>query len=217
MTEIEKKRWWAKRILTYAIGLVVMAFGIAMTIRAFIGVAPGGVIPYAVSFFVPLTIGQCTACFHVFCITTQIIITRKPTLKHAFQLPMAYVNGILLDFFYSILDIPFPGMIHRILWILLSMLVFSLGIRAIVGANIVLVPPDGLARTVGSLFGWPMSKAKLAFDIAATSIAALITLILGGNALLAVGVGTLITAIGTGPLIGLYTKLLPFLDAEKNG
>ena len=215
MTDKEKRLWWAKRILTYSLGLVIMAFGIAMTLRAYLGNAPGGVIPYAVSFFVPLTIGQCTASFHVFCITTQIIITRRPTIKHAFQLPMAYVNGLLLDFFYGILDIPLPSIIHQILFVIAAMLVFSLGIRAIVGANLILVPPDGLARTVGNIFGWPMSKAKLAFDIAATTIAILITLIFSGKAFLAVGVGTLITAIGTGPLIGLFTKLFPFLDAEK--
>jgi len=130
---------------------------------------------------------------------------------------MAYVSGFLLDFFYDMLGISFPGMVHRIIFLIAGMFVFSLGIRAIVGANVVLVPPDGLARSIGDIFGWPMSKSKLVFDIAATAIAALITLILGGSAFMAVGVGTLICALGTGPLIGLYTKLLPFLDAEKQG
>ena len=214
MADRKRKHWWAKRIISYILGLVIMAFGLAMSIRADIGVAPGSVIPYSVSFFVPLSIGQCVTSFHVLCIIIQIIITRRPTLKHAFQMPMTYVSGFLLDFFFKLLDISLPGMVHRILFLIAGMIVFSLGIRSIVGANIVLVPPDGLARTLGDFVGWPMSKAKLGFDIVVTIIAIIITSVLGRDPLLAIGVGTLICAIGTGPLIGLFTKLFPFLDCE---
>ena len=210
-----KKREWTKRIAIYVLGTIVMAFGIAMTIRADIGVAPGGAIPYAVSKFVPLTIGQCSALFYVFCILAQLAITRRPELKLIFQFPLAYIFGMLLDFFYAMLDISFPGISHRVLFLIAGLVIFSLGIRAVVGANILLAPPDGLARAIGNSFGWQMSKAKLIFDITATAIAAILTLILAGDPFIAVGVGTVICAIGTGPAIGLYTKLFPFLDFDN--
>jgi uncharacterized membrane protein YczE len=57
-----------------------------------------------------------------------------------------------------------------------------------------------------------MSKAKLVFDIIVTIVSALLTLIATGNAFLAVGVGTVICAIGTGPAIGFFTKVFPFFD-----
>ena len=215
MTKAEKKRRWAKRIVCYVIGLVVMAFGIAMSIRAEIGVAPGGAISVAAYMFVPLTIGQCAALFNAFCVLMQVVITRKPTLTHLLQLPLAYFFGLLLDVFYNMFNLPLHSFWHALFFLILGMLIFSLGIRTIVGANIVLAPPDGLARTVGDIFGWPMSKAKLAFDITATIIAALITWIIGGTPFMVVGVGTAICALFTGPLIGVYTKLFPFLDTEK--
>jgi len=213
--DAETKRWWAKRILFYILGFVVMAFGISMSIRAEIGVAPGGAIAVAVYMFVPLTVGQCSALFNVFCVLMQIMITRRPTLRHALQLPLAYVFGLLIDVFYDMLVFDHPTIVFNIIQLVVGMLIFSLGIRAIVGANIILAPPDGLARAIGDIFSWPMSKAKLAFDVVATAIAALITFLLDGNPFLVVGIGTLICAIFTGPLIGLYTKLLPFLDTEK--
>jgi len=195
--------------------MVVMACGIAMCINSNIGAPPGGVIAVAASHFVPLTIGQCAALFHVFCILTQILITRRPTVKHALQLPLAYVFGFLIDFFLELLVFEFPGIAYRVLFLLAGLLLLSLGIRAIVGANILLIPPDGLARAIGTAFNWPMSKGKLAFDIAATTVGLLMTWILAGNPFLVVGVGTVICAIGTGPLIGVYTKLLPFLDLDR--
>jgi len=206
-------RNWIKRIIFYIVGLVVMAFGIAMTLRAGIGVAPGGTIPYSVFLISPLSVGLCTTFFQIFCVLAQLAITRRLTLKLSLQFPLAYVFGFLIDLFYEFWDISFTGIFYSILFLLAGMIVFSLGIRIVVGTNILLTPPDGLAQTMGNVFGWPMSKAKLLFDIIATVTAAVLTLILAGNAFLAVGIGTVICAIGTGPAIGFYTKLFPFFDA----
>jgi len=216
MTDAAKRRWWATRILCYVLGLITMAFGIALAIRSDQGAPPGGAISVAVYQFVPLTIGQCSALFNIFCVFLQVIITRRPRLIHLFQLPLAYVFGLILDFFYDRLDLPLYSVSYALVFLVLGMLIFSLGIRIIVGAKIVLAPPDGVAMTVGNIFGWPMSKSKLIFDITAVSIAALLTLIIGGNAFMVVGLGTAICALFTGPLIGLYTKLLPFFNTEAN-
>jgi len=212
MTDKEKKRRMALRIVYYIIGTVVMAFGVALSIRAEIGVAPGTVIAAAAAELTPLTIGQSTACFNVFCVLVQIAITRRPTLNHAFQFPMAYVFGFILDIFYDMLELALPNIFYSLLYLVIGIIIFSIGIRILVGANILMTPPDALAKSMGASFGWPMSKAKLIFDIAVTVIAALLTFILVGNPLLVVGIGTLLCALATGPLIGLFTKLFPFFD-----
>ena len=206
-----------KRIIFYLIGLVIMAFGISMAIRADIGVAPGSTIPYAVSKLTPLSIGQCSSLFHVVCMLAQLAITRRPSLKLVFQLPLAYLFGLMIDVFYLLLDVTLPGYILSVLFVTAGLFVFSLGIRIIVGADILLAPPDGIAQAFGNIFGWPMSKSKLAFDIAVTAFTAVLTLILASDLFLVIGAGTLICAIGTGPVIGLYTKLFPFFDFSKNG
>ena len=201
-----------KRIIIYAVGVLVMAFGIAMAIKANIGVAPGSVLPYATSRLTPLSVGMCTTIFHIFFMLLQIAITRKPSLRLLFQLPMAFVFGFLIDIFLELLSLTIPGMAYSILLMIAALIVFSAGIRAIVGANILLMPPDAFAKAAGDIFGWPMSKAKLIFDIAVTLVAALLTLIIAGDAFLAIGIGTVICALGTGPAIKLFTKLMPFLD-----
>jgi len=206
----------AIRITSYIIGMVIMAFGVALVIKVDIGVAPGSVIPYSVSKLTPLSVGMCSALFHIFCLLSQIAVTRRITFKLILQFPLAYVFGYMLDLFLALLSFELPGMVYRVLFCIAGLFIFSFGIRAVVGADILLAPPDGLARAIGNKLGWPMSKAKLAFDIAVTVIALLLTLALAGNAFLAVNIGTLICAAGTGPIIGLFTKLFPFLDMNKS-
>lgn len=211
----DKKAAFVKRISTYVIGVLVMSFGVAMSVRANIGVAPGSMIPYAASVLSPLTYGQCTSIFHVLCMLLQLAITRKISLQLALQFPMAYVVGLILDIFCKLLDFGINDMWFRVVFLIAGMVIFSLGIRMMVGANILVAPADGLALALGKKFGWPMSKAKLIFDIIVTIFTALLTLALAGDLFIAVGVGSVICTIGTGPIIGLFTKLLPFLDFEK--
>ena len=216
MTDTTKRRNWTKRIGFYALGIVAMAFGLSMTVRTGIGTPPAGAISYALSKLTPMSIGMCNTLFHIFCLLVQIIIKRQLTLKLVLQLPMAYVFGLLIDIFYGLLNISFSSFFGSLLFLIAGLLIFALGIRIVVGADVLLVPVDGLMKTIGNIFGWPTSKAKLIFDIAAATVTVLMTLIAAGDPFLAIGVGTVICVAGTGPAIGLYTKLFPFFDVGKN-
>ena len=208
------RRNMAKRIPLYVTGLVVMAFGVALAIKANIGVAPGSVIAYSVSLLTPLSVGMCSSLFQIFCVLLQSVIKRHFSPKLLLQFPLAYVFGVMLDAFLRLMDFSIPGLLYRYIILVASLFIFSFGIRAIVGADIILAPPDGLARVLGELIGAPMSKGKLLFDILATVIGLILTLVFAGNAFLAVNWGTVICAAGTGPIIGIFTKLFPSLDIK---
>ena len=201
-----------KKVLFYALGSVVMAIGIALVIRVDIGVAPGSVIPYSLSLLTPLSVGMCSAIFQIFCMIMQLILTRKFTLRLVIQFPLAYVLGFLLDAALWLMDFEVASMFYRVLLTIAGLFIFSFGIRTIVGSNLFIMPTDGLALTLGKKLGWPMSKGKLLFDIIVTALGIVLMLIFTGNAFLSVSIGTVICAIGTGPIIGLYTKLFPSLD-----
>jgi len=215
MADSAKKRIMAVRIAYYILGTVIMAFGVTMAVRADIGVAPGSTVSYAMSKLTRLTLGQSSAVVQITCVLLQLIMTRRLTLKLLLQFPLAYVFGIIIDGFYMLLDIPLPGLVYRVIFLLGGLVIFSLGIRILVGTDILLAPTDGLALALGNLFGWPMSKGKLAFDIIITLGTAIVTLLVAGDFFMVVGVGTVICAIGTGPIIGFFTKLFPFFDASE--
>lgn len=213
-SEKNTKGLWGKKLAVYAFGALAMTFGVALSIRAEIGVAPGSVVSYAVSRLTPLSVGICSSLFHVFCIGVQLLLTRRLTAMLVIQLPLAFVFGQLIDFFLWLLPVFSRGLAFDIMLLCAGLVIFSLGIRAIAGANLLLMPADNLARTAGEKLGWALPKAKLAFDIVITATGALLMLIFSGDVLSVIGIGTLICVAGTGPLIGLFTRLMPFLDVE---
>ncbi|NLB29517.1 MAG: hypothetical protein GX823_04760 [Clostridiales bacterium] len=205
---------WAKKLSVYILGIVAMAFGVSLAIQAGIGVAPGNVISYAVSKLTVLSVGWCTTLFHVACILAQLAIIKRFTIGLAAQFPQAFILGRLIDFFLWLFSISPPNLVYSIVLICIGILVFSFGIRAMLGANLIFLPSDGLGLAAGEKLGWKYPKVKLAQDIIYTATAAALMLIFSGDVFSVVGIGTVLSAVATGPAVGLFTRLLPFLDIQ---
>ena len=203
------------RLLLYLLGLLIMTFGIAVTTKGGVGIASVSTISFAASKMTPLSFGMCSSLFHAFCFLSQIVITRRFTTMSLLQIPMVYIFGVLLDFYGSLLKFAASNIFYGCLIVAVGTLVFSLGLRIILGADLVFAPPDGLAKTIGEKLGWPMSKSKLIFDTAVVSTSALLTYIFLGNPFVAVGFGTVITMLIAGPAIGFYIRVFPFFDVAK--
>ncbi|MCL2165783.1 MAG: DUF6198 family protein [Clostridiales bacterium] len=203
-----------KRILFYTLGLLVMTFGIALTSKANLGVAPVSTISYAVSLLSPLSFGMCSSCFHALCFLTQIAITRRLSVLAVLQIPLVYIFGFLIDWFSAVLRFSSPHFLIGVPLMSVSALIFSLGIRIIIGSGLVLPPPDSLVRLIAEIAGWTTSKSKLLFDTSLVTFSAVFTFFFLGNAFAAVGIGTVICVLLTGPAIGFYQKALPFFDLE---
>lgn len=66
-----------KRYLLLLLGLSIMAFGVAFSIKASLGTSPISSVPYVVSLFAPLTVGTATIIMHCVFIIMQILILRR--------------------------------------------------------------------------------------------------------------------------------------------
>lgn len=88
-----------KRYLLLCVGLVIMAFGVAFSIKAGLGTSPISSVPYVISLFSPLTVGTATIAMHVALIILQILLLRRRyELIQLMQLPVALLFGVLTDF-----------------------------------------------------------------------------------------------------------------------
>ena len=88
-----------KRYLLLLVGLSIMAFGVAFSIKASLGTSPISSVPYVVSLFTPLTVGTATITMHCVFILLQILILRKNYHPiQLMQLPVAFFFGYLTDF-----------------------------------------------------------------------------------------------------------------------
>lgn len=68
---------WGKRYLVLCVGLWIMSLGVACSIKGALGTSPISSLPYAMSGFLPLTVGSCTIIMHVGFILLQILILRR--------------------------------------------------------------------------------------------------------------------------------------------
>lgn len=88
-----------KRYLLLFLGLSIMAFGVAFSIKAELGTSPISSVPYVVSLFAPLTVGTATILMHCVFILLQILILRRQYHPiQLMQLPVAFFFGYLTDF-----------------------------------------------------------------------------------------------------------------------
>ena len=66
---MEKK---VKRLLWFVLGVVINSFGIALTTKAAMGTSPISSVPYVLSLWLPLSLGQFTFIVNMFFILAQI-------------------------------------------------------------------------------------------------------------------------------------------------
>ena len=206
------RRGFVKRVIFYILGLLLLAFGVALTPKANLGVAAISSIAFAGSMITPLTFGMCMTIFQIFCVCAQLVLKRRMTVKLALQLPVSYAFGFLIDFFSNLLVFPPPGIGRGILLMTAGILIIALALRIHFGASLMLMPPDALVRDLGEIIGWPLSRTKFVFDTSVVALSAASTLVIMGDAFIAVGLGTIMSMLLVGPAIGFYQKVFPFFD-----
>lgn len=200
-----------KRYLVLLVGLAIMAFGVAFSIKADLGTSPISSVPYVVSRFTPLTVGTATIIMHCVFITIQILILRKNyQLIQLMQLPVAFFFGYLTDFgVWAVRGIQCDNYLERWDICILGILLVAAGVSLEVKANVVVLAGEGVVLAICRVlpkvkFGY----MKVGFDVTLVLIACILSILFIGH-LQGVREGTLAAAL----LVGLIAKQLGKLMA----
>ena len=183
-------RW--KRWLLLCVGLLVMAFGVAFSIKGGLGTSPISSLPYVISRITPLTVGTATIAMHVALILLQILLLRRRyQLIQLLQLPVALLFGMLTDAAVNALQGVVPGS-YPAQWglCLMGIALVGIGVSMEVTANVVVLAGEGMVLAVCQVF--PVLATALSF------------LFLGH--LEGVREGTVVAAICVGMVVKLVNK-----------
>ena len=202
-----------QRILVFVSGLFIMAFGVALSVKANLGVSPISCIPYIYSLRYPLTMGEITIIFNVFLILLQILLLRrKYRLFQLIQLPVVFVFGFFTDFtLYLVSDLTLSGYGWQGLLCMLSCVVIAFGVFLEVKAGITYLPGEGLAIGIAETWNKEFGKAKIWVD-SSMVIAGILSSFALIHHLQGVREGTIVAALLVGYLARLYSRKLPFFD-----
>ena len=201
-----------KRYLLLLIGLSIMAFGVAFSIKASLGTSPISSVPYVISLFTPLTVGTATITMHCVFILLQILILRKNYHPiQLMQLPVAFFFGYLTDFgVWAVQGITCNTYWQQWIVCLIGILLVAVGVSFEVKAGVVVLAGEGVVLAICKVlpkvkFGY----MKVGFDVTLVVIACVLSIVFTGR-LQGVREGTVAAAL----LVGLIAKQLGKLLAR---
>ncbi|MER1985829.1 MAG: YitT family protein [Solibacillus sp.] len=186
---MKQQLFW--RISFFLVGVIIISFGITLTIKGFmLGVGSWDVLHMGLADTVGLTIGMWSIILGLTILAIDGMI-RKTWPKIGTYLDM-FLTGIFIDVFNYLLP-AVNGFTNQLIAFLLGLIIFSFGCGMYMVANIGIGPRDTLMVLVVTKLGWSVTKARTIMEVSV----AIIGFFLGGP----VGVGTVIMALASGPLI----------------
>ena len=197
------KKNLVRRWLLLLVGLTIMAFGVAFSIKASLGTSPISSVPYVISLFSPLTVGVATICMHVVFILMQILILRKNfEWIQLLQLPVAFVFGFLIDLAMWVLAGLSPsGYLQQWGLCILGILLVGIGVDFEVSAKVVTLAGEGLVLALCQVLPIRFPAMKITFDVSLVALAVVLSLIFTGH-IAGIREGTVAAAV----FVGLTAK-----------
>jgi len=202
------------KIITFGFGLFFMALGVALSVKADLGVSPISSIPYVFSFKIPLTLGTLTIVFNVLLIIIQIgILRRNYRIIQLIQLPVVFVFGVFIDIaLHLVSGLNLSNYFLQALWCLISCAVLAFGVFLEVKARLTYLPGEGLVIAITDTFKKEFGKTKIGVDSSMVIVGLIISFILL-HQLRGIREGTVLAAILVGFIAKFYSKTIHIPDS----
>ena len=192
----------AKALSRLIVGLYLVGLGLAIMIHTGLGVPPWDVLTQGLQHQTGWSFALSASCISALVLLLWIPIRQKPgigTLVNAFSIgPFADLNKPLVP--------QMADLTAQIIWLVVGLLICSVGLGLYISANLGGGPRDGLVVGLTRTSGWP-------FWIVRSLVEGLVLVsgwLLGGT----VGLGTVLFALGIGYLLQISMKIFGF-DPKK--
>lgn len=200
---------FAARLAIYCLGLLILAFGIALSVNSNLGVSPVSSLPYVVSQITNISLGTSTTIVYALYVLLQMVLNRKkfqPALL--VQLVFSTVFGYFVDGAKFILgDFMIPTYFGQLTMLAASVMLIGLSLVLYIDVQLVPMPAEGLVGCVAEKLGKPFSTMKTLFDCTSVLVGAVLCFVFLGK-LVGIREGTVITAVLVGRMMGIFRKYM---------
>ena len=200
---------FAARLGIYCLGLLILAFGIALSVNSNLGVSPVSSLPFVVSQILNISLGTCTIIVYGVYILLQMVLGgRKFQPALLLQLVFSTVFGYFVDGAKYVLgDFALPSYFGQLTMLAASIVLIGFSLVLYIDVQLAPMPAEGLVGCIANKLGKPFSSMKTLFDCTSVLVAAVLSLIFLGK-LAGIREGTVITAILAGKMMGMLRKRL---------
>jgi uncharacterized membrane protein YczE len=196
----------AVRWTVATLGLVLVAFGVALSLKSNLGTAPVSCPPAVLNLrWGAISFGTFTWMMHLLFIAAQMVMRRKVLDVHyLLQLAAAFVFGYLCDACIWLLkDLEITAYFWKIILILVSVVLTAVGIHLEVISKAWILAGDKVVDVFSEVTGIKFSNAKIGEDVLLVALSAAFAWICFGSPWgdgdqIVIREGTLILALLTG-------------------
>ncbi len=193
-------------------GLVVMAYGTALSAHAGLGATPISTLPFVLSEGLPFSFGAWVFIFNSVLLLAQIAIRRTIDANITLQIPVLILFSFLCDAAYWTTGFA-EGETYLESWVitLISIAVMGLGIALTLRGNVSFRPADGFTEAVAMRFHGDYGTFKLVVDMSVILLACIASVCLFGE-LYGVREGSIAAMLLTGPAEKFISRHLRFVN-----
>lgn len=199
-----------KKYLNYVVAILFMAVGVTLTIKANVGVDPYDVFTLNASLASGLTLGTVYLLLDLTFLTIQILILKKDfKLFMMLQLILSFLIAPSIDLFNLVIlkDFAIDNLFGQSIIFFIGMNLMAISMAVFVKINEIAGPFQMLINLLNDRTKYSAGTWTGVVYVILLLIGLLIGAVFGVNAH-AVGVGTVVMALGVGPLIDWYLKKL---------
>lgn len=208
---VDGKRKLINRLLSYGLGIVILALGITLNTKTGLGVSALVSIAYTVANAWNLNFALMTfllyTCFALIEVGLKwgfLPQLRKVLWKDLLQIPFSLAFSLLLNVFGGIIPVA-EHVGAQIVMLVLAIVCTGIGAAMIVDMHLIPNPADGLAQTLGMVTKKGMGLGKNLLDCSCVGISAVIGFVARGR-LIGIGIGTIAAMIGVGRVVALFNR-----------
>lgn len=199
--------------LSYVLGLIILAFGAALMVKADYGVsmvvAPAYILHLKISQYIPFfSFGMAEYTLQAVIILCLVIILRKFKISYLYSFVTALLYGFILDFGMLLTDLlPFEGYVFRTICFLIGMQFCAIGVSLFFHTYISPEAYELVVKELSQKFNININKFKTGYDCVSCVVAICLSFAFFGLwQFEGVKFGTIICAFANGTIIGLYSR-----------
>lgn len=209
---MNQKKNWGKRLAVFCIGTLIYGFAVGLMAAPNVGVSPISSIAYSLTYIIPgMTLGMTQLMVNTIMVLIQVAWLRKEfPLAQLFQIPASLLFSIVIDAAMPLVNLIMgmgSGFLFRCMVFLCSLPVMALGLALVLHANLVMMPGDGLAKTLAQKTGWPFGKAKVRTDCTCVAFTCVLSLIFLRR-IVGIQIGTVVAALTLGRLVRMINRFI---------
>lgn len=198
-----------RRTIVLTVGVTLIGLGCATTMIAAIGVGPWDALNQTISILTRVQVGFISTYLNCLCVIVQLLILRRKfTLLHYMQVPLSIFLGTVINYiYYSVFGgVPFDSIVTSYIMFVLATIVVTFGVAVVMTTNLVTMALEGACTAVGNIINKKMHTLRQFVDVICVIVVFITAYVL--DITLVMGVGTIVSAIIFGPLIGFFMNLI---------